>query len=114
MPTDHGLRTNNAQGSLPVGPYSLEAEPKKSVGGSEVWSLGLSLQDVELMPERQVLKQELFTVLEGRNQGPQQHGDDVKHRPGSVDASRWVSISQYADGVFATDSENGFKEYSGS
>ena len=67
-----------------------------------MWSLGLSLQDVELMPERQVLEQELFTVLEACNQGPQQHGDDVKRRPGSVDASRWESISQYADEVFAT------------
>jgi len=61
--------------------------PEKPVRRPELRALSFPVQDLDLVPQGQVLKEELLTGLERADQRPEQDRNHVKHRQVSLEAS---------------------------
>jgi hypothetical protein len=56
VPADDGFGFEKNQWFSPIPPESREHDPDEPVSVFETWSLGISFQDIELMPQREVFQ----------------------------------------------------------
>jgi len=80
MPADHGLRLQEDQGVLPVGPQAEERDPECAVSLGQFRAFGLALHNGQLLSQGQVLERELALRLQARSGGCEQGVQQVKHR----------------------------------
>lgn len=76
VPGDHGLGSNDDQGSLPAGPQPSEQDPEGAIAASQSGMLPITLVDRELLAECEVLQCE---VCPGTQERPQQ-GDEKRYQ----------------------------------
>src|SRR2546426_5787413 len=66
VPANHGLRPNEVQCPAPPRPTVGEPHPEGTIEAPELWSLGSAAKQGELLPERQVLENEVGAGSERR------------------------------------------------
>jgi hypothetical protein len=85
MPTNHGLRRDKNERLLPSGPEPASRDPKELVEETE-FGLGMpALQHRELLPEGQVLQEQIPVWAEAANKGSEPKIKKLGHSH-----SRWV------------------------
>jgi len=68
MPTHHGLRRNNNERLLPSGPEPESGDPKELVEETE-FGFGMpALQHHELLPEREILQEQILAWAKAASQ----------------------------------------------
>jgi hypothetical protein len=68
MPTNHGLRGNDNQRLLPVRPTPTSEHPEKLVEHAELGFGVFAFQNGELLPERQILDEQVSTRTKNANE----------------------------------------------
>ena len=64
MPTDHGVGLHEVHGVSPVSEHPLHQDPEHTVAVLDLRTCDGSLENGELMAERDVLKDESLAVLD--------------------------------------------------
>ena len=68
MPADDGVRLDEDQRVPPVLEGSAQQDPQEPIAVRNLRSLARSLEDTELMPKRQVLREKAFAIDERESQ----------------------------------------------
>ena len=101
VPADDGSRFDENEGPAPTRPRPPEPDPEDSIAVLQAHRPLLSLQDHQLLSERQVLERQIPPTPHPRYEGPYRNPDPIPHRhPPS--SSRQEPCNLGADGVFAT------------
>ena len=96
MPADDGVGLDDGKVPSPIGEKTGENGPKCPVRRPELGTLGVSLQNLELMAEGDVLKEELAA---GSEDGGSRVQDDFKH-PFMLYSDLRNRNDTKADGIF--------------
>jgi hypothetical protein len=96
VPSDDGLRFDNAQGRAPIGPKSREPDPNESVAKSQSQATVLvyALQHKKLMTECQVLSVQRGPSLKTAAKGEEQGSEEYEHSVAPYHASPQVQRFQ--------------------
>lgn len=76
MPPDDRIWLDDGQVTAPVGEDARQNCPESSIRWLQSWPLGISLKDLELMAESDVLEGELISGLQAGDDGAK---DNIKH-----------------------------------
>jgi hypothetical protein len=61
MPTNHSLRSDEDQRSLPPRPDSSQNDPEQPVAGTQPKARSFGMESRQLLPKGEVLQQEFFS-----------------------------------------------------
>jgi hypothetical protein len=59
MPPDDGVWLDEGQRLSPISPEPRQDHPEGSIPVRQAWPFSISLQDIELMPEREIFQNQL-------------------------------------------------------
>jgi hypothetical protein len=79
MPPHDGVRLHEHHGRAPVPPDSGQDDPKQAVACLEVWAAGGEFHRSQLLPQRQVLQDQLPMSAERQGQRPADHEQQLQH-----------------------------------
>ena len=80
MPADHGLRLQEDQGVLPVGPQAEERDPECAVCVGQLGAFAVAMQNGQLLSQGDVFESELALRLQARSSGREQGIQQLRHR----------------------------------
>ncbi len=69
MPPDDRIWLDNGQVAAPIGEDARQNYPESSIRWLQSWPFGVSLKDLELMAQGDVLKGELISGLQAGDDG---------------------------------------------
>ena len=79
MPTNYGRRLNQDEHLSPAVPEPPEADPDKPICGTEAWATARGSENGKLVPEGEVLEDQMATGSEGSEQGGGKSAGDSRH-----------------------------------
>ncbi|MEE8368923.1 MAG: hypothetical protein V3S30_11490 [Thermoanaerobaculia bacterium] len=79
MPTNYGRRLNQDEHLSPAVPEPPEADPDKPICGMEAWATARGCENGKLLPEGEVLEDQMATGLEGSEQGDGKSAGESRH-----------------------------------
>src|SRR5664279_399037 len=80
MPTNHGLRGDEDQRSLPVRPNFSQNDPEQLVDGAQSRTRSLCVQSQQLLPKGEVLQEEFFSGAKDGEDPAEQMSKAHKHQ----------------------------------
>jgi hypothetical protein len=110
VPADHRLGLDDHQSLFPVRANGAQEDPQQPIWFAEPGFSGVPVQHHELVPQGQVLEQQLPVRSEDCTQTPKHGKNYAKHDPRSLAQLTDRSTNSIRDEVFATDSyQNGIR-----
>jgi len=82
VPTHHGFGRDRNEGLLPSGPESADGDPEELIEEAEDRPWTAPLQHRELLPEREILQEEMPTTAQRANKRSEPDKKQIEHGPG--------------------------------
>ena len=102
MPAHHRLRSDDHQHLFLARPHGAQDNPQQPIGIAESGFPRCAVQHQELVPQSQILEQELAARLEGCTQTPEHGKNYAKHDPSKLTEASVGSTISIRDEVVAT------------
>jgi hypothetical protein len=81
VPTNHSFRRDDDEGLLPTRPDSPSNYPEEFIEEAEDRPWTAPLQHSELLPEREILQEEMPTTAKRANKGSEPEKKQIEHSP---------------------------------
>jgi len=79
VPTDYGFGRDDDESLFPLRPELTSSDPEKPVEQIEPWPRMPTLQNCELLPEREVFQEKIPTVTKDANKCSEAEEKQVEH-----------------------------------